>query len=181
MEWIFLIVAFSLVVVAVVFVTIKQNKYQKAQQENNTDKQMLLDLMQRVMEEEYSKYDYIVGYFTKVQQKIGSTVYYYFPYVMAFTQEEFIIFPFIKKEGRLYIRNRMDVDFSQVSLRKKVKKNGMTLTFKIAGEKMPINLNPVIKGSGMEKSDRPLCIYQEEEYQKLLSYLPEYEARAKKA
>ena len=113
MDWgyLFFIVVMAIVLIAAFsYMAYKQGQHQKAQKDDNTEKKEMLDLMTMVMEEEFSKYAYVVGYFTKVQQKIGSTVYYYFPYILAFTQDELIIFPFIKKDKKLYIRNRMDVE-----------------------------------------------------------------------
>ncbi|MBP5282278.1 MAG: hypothetical protein J6Z22_07235 [Lachnospiraceae bacterium] len=182
MDWgymFFLAVMVVVITGAFIFMGVKQNKHQQEQKENNTEKKEMLDLMTRVMEAEYPNYTYLVGYFTKVQQKIGSTVYYYFPYILAFTSNELIIFPFIKKDKQLYIRNRLDVDWRQTELKVKYKKNGVVLTFKMLGEKMPINVDAVIKGTGVEKSDRPLCVFQEQEYDLFLKYLPGFIAKAK--
>lgn len=173
--------AICVIVLTAIFVVVgmQNSKYQKAQKENNTDKRDMLDLMSRVMQEAYSNYTYLVGYYTKTQQHLNSTTFYYFPYILAFTQDELIVFPFIKKEGKLYVRNRLDVDWSQTEFKYKIGKKGTTLTLKIVGEKMPINLNPVIKGCGVEKSDKPLCVFQEQEYDLFLKYLPGYQSRAK--
>lgn len=181
MEVIFVAIMVPVLIAFFVFWGIKQKKYRDGQRENNTDKRDMLDLMANVMEGAFENYSYVVGYYTKVQQHLGSTTYYYFPYILAFAPEELIIFPFIKKEGRLYVRNQLPVNFSQTELKTKTRKNGVTLNFKIAGEKMPINVDAVIKSDGTEKSDKPLCVFQEAEYEKLLSYLPKYESLAKKA
>ncbi|MCR5461196.1 MAG: hypothetical protein K6F51_15130 [Acetatifactor sp.] len=178
-----IILAIALIAIICVFsiMTVKQNKHLKEQQANNTEKRQMLDLMANVMEKEFGNYSYVVGYYTKIQQKIGSTVYYYFPYVLAFNAEELIIFPFIKKEGRLYVRNRLDVNWNLTSFKYKRRAKGVLLTFKMVGETMPICVDPLIKGTGMENTDRPLCIFQEAEYAKLLERLPFFAAKAKQA
>ena len=180
----------TLIVLAIAFIAIicvfsvmgvKQNKHLKEQQANNTEKRQMLDLMAAVMEGEFANYTYVVGYYTKIQQKIGSTVYYYFPYVLAFNAEELIIFPFIKKEGKLYVRNRMDVNWNLTNFKYKLRKKGALLTFKMVGETMPICVDPVIKGTGMENTDRPLCVFQEQECARLMERLPFFAAKAKQA
>lgn len=167
-------------IVMIVWEASKEKKYMKAQQENGTDKREMLDLMAQVMDAEYANYSYVVGRYTKTIQHGRTTTYYYFPYILAFNSEGLIIFPFIKKEGKLYIRNRLAVDWNVTEFKHVIRKKGMTLTFKIVGEVMPINVDPVIKSLGEEKSERPIGVYQEQEYQQLQSYLDIYRSRAKK-
>lgn len=176
-----LAIAVVAIVLAFTFLAVKQNKHLKEQQSNNTEKRQMLDLMAAVMEGGFANYTYVVGYYTKIQQKIGSTVYYYFPYVLAFNAEDLIIFPFIKKEGKLYVRNRLDIDWNMTGFKYKVRKKGTWLTIKMVGETMPIRVDPVIKGSEYENTDRPLCVFQESEYAKLLELLPSFAAKAKQA
>ena len=159
----------------------KANQYMQKQAETGEDKRALLELMSKLLGEAYANYSYLVGYYTKVTHRGNTTTYYYFPYALAFTQEDLIIYPIIKKEGQLFYRNQMAVDWSATELREKKRKNGVTLTFKIVGETMPIHLDPVVKSNGTEKSDRPLGIYQEQEYQKFMEYLPGYLAKARNA
>lgn len=156
----------------------KRKKYMEDQRQNNTDKQRLLDLMSRAMEENYSKYTYAVGYFTKVKQRLNVTTYYYFPYVLAFTPDEMVIFSFVKQNGELYLRNRLPVDWNSMKFKYKLTKKGVLLTFKMMGETMPIRVDAVIASGGEEKSDRPICVYQEQEVEKLRSYLEGYAQRA---
>lgn len=176
-----LAIAFIAIICVFILMSVKQNNHLKDQQTNNTEKRQMLDLMATVMDSEFANYTYVVGYYTKIQQKIGSTVYYYFPYVLAFNAEELIIFPFIRKEGRLYVRNRMDVNWNLTSFMYKLRKKGALLTFKMVGETMPICVDPVIKGTGLENTDRPLCVFQEQEYAKFLERLPFFAAKAKQA
>lgn len=168
-----------IVVVVAVLVTVilsgkKQKAYLEAQRANNTDKQAMLDLMARALGENYEKYTYAVGYYTKIKQKLNETIYYYFPYILAFTQEEMLIFPFIKENGNLFLRNHLAVDWKVAKFDYKLKKDGMTLTFKMVGETMPIHVDSVIKGGMNERSDRPLCVFQERECAMLKGYLEGY-------
>ncbi|MBR6478791.1 MAG: hypothetical protein IKS85_10130, partial [Lachnospiraceae bacterium] len=66
--------AICVIVLTAIFVVVgmQNSKYQKAQKENNTDKRDMLDLMSRVMQEAYSNYTYLVGYYTKTQQHLNS-------------------------------------------------------------------------------------------------------------
>ena len=183
-DWVYAVLFIALVVFIAaigIWEASKRKKYMKTQQETNADKRSMLDLMSKVMGEAYGNFSYLVGYYTKTTQKGNTTTYYYFPYILAFSAEELIIFPFIKKEGQLYYRNKMAVDWSATALKQKNHKKGITLTFKIVGETMPIHLDPVIDSDGTEKSDRPLGIYQEQEYQRFLGYLPGYLSKAKQA
>ena len=176
------IITLVIVVIAVLAVVIatgkKQKAYMEAQRVNNTDKQNMLQLMEQAMGESYPNFSYLVGYYTKIKQHLNSTTYYYFPYILAFSEKELLIFPFIKENGKLYLRNRLPVNWDVTKFSYKLKKNGMVLTFKMIGETMPINIDPVIKSGGVEKSDRPICVYQEREYQRMGGYLANYSTMA---
>lgn len=164
--------------VAIVVMSGKQKKYMEDQRQNNTEKQKMLELMSRALEGEYDKYSYVVGYYTKIKQHLNVTTYYYFPYILAFSEEEMNIFPFIKEGGNLYLRNRLPVNWNATKFQYKNRKKGVTLTFKMIGETMPIHVDYVIKSSGIEKSDRPIGVYQEAEVEKLKSYLEGYRSRS---
>ena len=90
-----------------------------------------------------------------------------------------MVFPFIKENGRLYLRNHLDVDWKVAGFDYKIKAKGMTITIKMAGDTLPINIDPVISSGGVEKSDRPICVYQEQEYQRLQGLLERYRSLAK--
>ena len=184
MNW-FMVLAVIFVIGVCVIAGVSESKkakqYMQKQLETSEDKRALLDLMSKILGEAFVNYTILVGYYTKVTHRGNTTTYYYFPYALAFTQDDLIIYPIIKKEGQLYYRNQMAVDWSATELKQKKRKDGVTLTFKIVGETMPIHIDPVIKSNGMEKSDRPLGIYQEQEYQRFMQYLPGYLAKAKNA
>lgn len=158
----------------------KMNRYTKDQKETGADKRAMLDLMSGFLEAEYALYSYAVGYFTTAVARDNVITRYYFPYILAFSTSQIIIFPFIKKEGRLFIRNQLSVDWNHTKFSYKISKNKMVLKFEIGGQKMPIVLNPVIKSDGIEKSERPLGIWQEEEFRRLGELLPQYRERARK-
>lgn len=167
------------VLIAVAVSGKNQKAYMEAQRANNTDKQGMLELMEQAMGEQYSQYSYIVGYYTKIKQHLNTTTYYYFPYILAFSESELFIFSFIKENGKLYLRNRLPINWSITKFSYKFKKNTMVLTFKILGDTMPINIDPVIKSGGVEKSDRPICVYQEQEYRRLAELLERYRSYGK--
>lgn len=177
-------VIFAVIVVfivgVVIYSSVAEKKYMNKQKETGEDKRAMLDLMSRIMEGAYADYTYMVGYFTKTTQQGRTTTYYYFPYIVAFNSTQMILFSFIKKEGTLYIRNRLPVDWASTKFGYTVKKKLTTLKFTIAGDLVTIHTNPVIASSGVEKSDRPLCVYQEQEYERLKSYLPQYKEYSKK-
>ena len=161
-----------LMIVAIILVLRSQGKYMKKEQETGANKKALHDLMREVMGEKFELYTYLVGYYTKIKSNIGSTTYYYFPYILAFGGEGLIVFPFIKQQGKLYIRNQLPVDPKASGMKFKASEKKIAVEFKIGGEKLPIFTNPVIKSMGTENSDRPIGIYQEQEYKKFWEYLP---------
>lgn len=175
-----LIAFFAVAVGAIVYSMYQKRKYMKQQKETGEDKRAMQGLMAQVMTDAYGDFKYVVGYYTKTTQSGRTTTYYYFPYILAYNAEQIIIFPFIKKEGQLYIRNRLPVDWSSTKFTYITKSKGFKLEFTIAGDRMPINVDSVIASSGVEKSDRPLCVYQEQEVEELKSYLPRYKEYAKK-
>lgn len=168
-------VGFVLVVIVLVIIgVVSGKKYMKKQKEEGTDKRRMLDLMARVLEEKFQEFTYVVGYYTKTERYGRTTTYYYFPYIVAFNETDMIVFPFIVKEGQLYIRNHLVINWQETKMEYTANDKGIRLKLTIAGEKMPINIDKVIKSSGVEKSDRPLGIYQEAEVERLKAMLPNY-------
>lgn len=161
-------------IIALVVTKLQSKKYMAGQRESGSDKKALLDLMLQTLGGEYNNYSYVVGYYTKTVSKNNTTTYYYFPYVLAFHEKELIIYSFIKENGVLHIRNRLPVDFENTKLTWSEKKNGALLKLTLASETMPIHVDPVIVSNGLEKSDRPIGIYQEKEYEHFLRCLPGY-------
>lgn len=159
---------------------ISQMKYMRTQKETGSDKKAMLTMMAQVMGDAYDSFTYVVGHYTKTTRHGRTTTYYYFPYILAFNQEDVVIFPFIRQEGKLYIRNRLPVDWSNTKLKYSINKTGVKLEFTIIGEKMPIYVEQTIKSGGVEKSDRPICVYQEQEVRRLEACLPRYAGYAKR-
>lgn len=180
MSMIVVLLVFLGVVALVVYSSVKQKQYMNNQKETGEDKRAMLDLMAQVMGDAYADYTYMVGYFTKTIQRGRTTTYYYFPYILAFTSSRLIVFSFIKKEGKLYVRNRLPIDWSAAKFSYSLKKKSVTMKITIAGDLVTVNTNPVITSGGVEKSDRPLCVYQEQEFEKLQSYLPQYKEYCRK-
>lgn len=169
----------GLVVALMIWYSMKKKQYMKKQLETGEDKKMVLDLMAQVMGDLYGDFTYLVGYYTKTTHSGNTTTYYYFPYVLAFNATDVIVFAIIKKEGKLYIRNRLPIDWNNTKLYFSTKKGGMRVEFTVVGEKMPINIDYVIQSGGVEESDRPLGVYQEKELEQLKAYLPQYSEYAK--
>lgn len=176
----------TLVVVAVIafFVVIfivakmKQAGYMKQQKESGTDKKKVTEAMQNLMGDRFTDYTYAVGYYTKEERQTRKIIYYYYPYILAFSSNELIIFPFIVKDGELILRNRLDIDWKETRLDYSVYKKGTKLHICLAGEWMPIFVHKVIESNGVEKSDRPLAVYQEQEVERLISLLPQFKSMA---
>ncbi|MBO5279006.1 MAG: hypothetical protein J6B06_05925 [Lachnospiraceae bacterium] len=74
------------------------------------------------------------------------------------------------------LRNCVAINWNNVKFFYKIGKKGMDMTIDMAGEKLIINVPKVQSSSGVENSAEPLGIYQENEVEKLISYLPQYKA-----
>lgn len=151
-------------------------QYMKKQKNEGTDKKKVMDVMAGVMKERAEEYTYAVGNYTKTERHGRTTTYYYYSYILAFTETDMVIFPFVVKDKELLLRNCMSVNWNEVKLAYKLGKKGLDMTFYIAGEKLIINVLKVQKSSGVEKSAEPLGIYQETEVERLASYLPRYKS-----
>ena len=173
------VVVCILVVVMLIKKVVSGSSYMKQQKETGADKKKVMDTMQMIMGERYPDYTYAVGYFTKEEQKPGKIIKYFYPYILAFSDREFIIFSFLVRSGELIIRNRLDVNWQESGMNFSENKKGVFLRFYIEGGWMSINVRKVIKSRGEEKSDRPLAIYQEQEVDRLSSLLPQYKTYGK--
>lgn len=169
-----------IVFVVVVFIIAKNKKssYMKKQKETGTDKKKVMDAMEKAMGNRFHDYTYAVGYYTKQESKPGKVIYYYYPYILAFSTSELVIFPFLMRDGELLLRNCMNIDWKETKLDYSIYKKGTKLHICVAGEWMPIYVHKVIDSDGTEKSDRPLGIYQEQEVDRLISLLPQYKNQA---
>lgn len=180
--WEYLLMAAVLIfVVAIVIIgKINTSKYMKNQKESGADKKKVLDAMQKQMGDRFSDYTYVVGYYTKQEQRGRTVTYYYYPYILAFTNAELIIFPFLVREGELILRNRLDINWNETELNSVENSKGTKMHIYPSGELMIINVQKVIVSNGVEKSDKPLGIYQEQEVERFISLLPQFKSYARK-
>lgn len=149
--------------------------YLKKQKTDNTDKKKMLALMSEVMGDKYGDYTYVAGFFERTEP-LGGRRYrtWYYSYVLAFNQTDMIILPFVVKDGQVLLRNRMPVDWNEFKLKYHIYKDDINLDFILGGETTTMYIRNVIKGNGVEKSSKPLAVYQESEVALLRSYLPGY-------
>lgn len=169
-----LVVIIGVVVLIAVSSILKEKKYMKNQQETNADKRRVLDVMTEVMKEKLDQYFFAVGNYTSTERRGRTTTYYYFSYILAFNEQELVVFPFVVKDRKVLLRNCVAINWNNVKFFYKIGKKGMDMTIDMAGEKLIINVPKVQSSSGVENSAEPLGIYQENEVEKLISYLPQY-------
>lgn len=174
----FLVLAF--IVAIFIYAKMQTAKYMKQQKETGADKKKVMDAMQKLMGDRFSDYTYVVGYYTKQEQRGRTITYYYYPYILAFTSAELIIFPFLVRDGELIVRNRLDINWNETELNSVESGKGTKMHIYPAGELMIINVEKVIKSNGVEKSDKPLGIYQEQEVERFISLLPQLKSLARK-
>lgn len=179
-ENIYVAVVLIVIVGIIIYAQMKKSKHMKEQKETGTDKKKVMDAMQKLMGDRFSDYTYVVGYYTKTEQGSRKVTYYYYPYILAFTSTELIIFPFLVKEGELIVRNRLDVDWKETELNSTENSKGTKLHIYLGGEMMIVNVDKVIKSNGAEKSDRPLAVYQEQEVERFINTLPQLKSLAVK-
>ena len=79
------------------------SSYMKKQKKTGSDKKKVMDIMLLFMGKQYSNYQYVVGHYTKEENGFGETICYYYPYILAFSDTELIIFSFLVKNGKLII------------------------------------------------------------------------------
>jgi len=182
MEWddiLVRVIAIGFVVFCVglfIVIVVKKTRYMLQQKNTNEDKRRVHELMSQVMGDRFSEYTYAIGYYTKTVRGSRKVTYYYYPYILAFTEQELIVFSFIVKDNKILLRNRMDIDWSEVKLDYSVYGKGAKLHLCLAGEWMPIFVHKVVKSMGAEQTDRPLGVYQEQEVERLIELLPRYKS-----
>ena len=84
---------------------------------------------------------------------------------------------FVVKDGEIRFRNLMPVNWEETSLKYRPSKKDIRVEFSIAGAAIPMFVPYVMKSSGIENSSEPLGFYQENEVERLLTYLPGYPAK----
>ena len=180
LENVYVVVAVAFIAVVVVMILVKKSAYMKQQKETGADKKKVMDAMQKQMGDRFPDYRYVVGFYTKTENYGSGYKYYYYPYILAFSDTELIIFPFLMRDGQLIVRNRLDINWNETELNSVENSKGTKMHLYLSGEMMIINVNKVIDSNGLEKSDKPLGIYQEQEVEHFISLLPKYKSYAKK-
>lgn len=159
---------------------LSEKRYMKKQKETGEDKRAVLELMAQVMEDAYTDYTYMIGYDVQHVYSGNTDTRYLLPYILAYNASQVIVFGYIKKKGKLYIRNRLPIDWSNTQLKAVVHKKFTEMIFSFAGSAVRVELKPVIVSNGDEATAFPVGVYQEQEYERLKSYLPQYREYAKK-
>ena len=180
LENVYLVVVITVIAVGVVMFFVKKSAYMKQQKENGTDKKKVMDAMQKQMGNRFPDYTYVVGFYTKTENYGRGYKYYHYPYILAFSNTELIIFSFLMRDGELIVRNRLDINWDETELNSAENSKGTKMHLYLSGEMMIINVNKVIESNGIERSDKPLGIYQEQEVERFISLLPQFKSYAKK-
>ncbi len=172
---VFIIGFVLLVVVSIVLQVSQQSKYMKEQQTSGKDKAKVRELMAEVLGQQASDFSYVLGFFERTEQ-ISSRKRrtWFYSYILAFNRSDMIILPFVVKDGELILRNRMNVNWSEMRLKYHFYKDDINLDFIQGGEQINMYIRKVVKSSGEENSSRPLGMFQAEEQELLRSYLPGY-------
>lgn len=170
-----------LFITLLIMLVVSYSSYMDTQKKTGADKQKVMDIMQLFMGKQYSNYQYIVGHYTKKEEnKFGEAICYLYPYILAFSDTELIIFSFLVRDGKLIIRNRLDVNWQETGMHYFVSRTKTVFLYLyIEGDCMQINIPRVVNSSGVEKSDTPLGIYQEQEAYRFISLLPLYKSYCK--
>lgn len=175
-----MVIVAAFIVVVVVMAMVKKSSYMKQQKETGADKKKVMDAMQKLMGDRFPDYTYVVGFYTKTESYGRGYKYYYYPYILAFSSTELIIFPFLMRDGELIVRSRLDINWNETELNSVENSKGTKMHIYPSGELMIINVQKVIESNGIEKSDRPLGIYQEQEVERFISLLPQFKSYARK-
>lgn len=159
----------------IIFVFITNQNYMRKQKADNTDKKKLLDLMAEVMGNQYGNYTYVTGFYERTEYLSNRrTRTWFYSYVLAFNQTDMVILPFVVKDGQVLLRNRMAVNWNEFTLKYHLYNDDINLDFVLGGEQITMYIRKVIKSGGVEKSSKPLAVFQEQETALLKSYLPGY-------
>ena len=169
------VVAF--VVIVAVLGLVKGQKYMKTQKEEGTDRKRLMKAVADLLGDKFGDFTYAVGRYTRSERRGNTTHYWYYSYALAFNAADVLIIPFVVKDGEIRFRNLMPVNWEETSLKYRPSKKDIRVEFSIAGAAIPMFVPYVMKSSGIENSSEPLGFYQENEVERLLTYLPGYPAK----
>lgn len=159
------------------YASVKEDRYMKEQKQTGRDKQRMLDFMQIVMKEYYHDYTYAVGNYSVLA---GRCRWYFYPYIVCFNERDIVVISYVMRaDSTLICRDILPIDWSCIRLKYRIRNNGVKLTFQLGKTKMHIHVNRIVRAMGTKSwqdttGDTPLGVYQKEEVDQLIRYLPNY-------
>lgn len=157
--------------------SVKEDRYMKEQKQTGRDKQRMLDFMQIVMKKYYHDYTYAVGNYSVL---VGRYRWYFYPYIVCFNERDIVVISYVMQiDGTLICRDVLPIDWSCIRLKYRIRNNGVKLTFQLGKTRMHIHVNRVVRAMETKPwqdatGDTPLGVYQKEEVDQLIRYLPNY-------
>lgn len=160
-----------------IYGSVEKEKYMKEQRQTGRDKQRMLDFMQIVMKEYYHDYIYVVGNYEIL---VGRYLWYFYPYIVCFNERDIVVVSYVMQgDGTLICRNVLPVDWNCIRLKYRIRNEGVKLVFQLGKTKMRIHVNKIVGATGAkpwheETGVTPLGIYQKQEVDQLIRFLPNY-------
>ncbi len=160
----------------------EEKRYMEEQSQTGRDKQRMLDFMQIVMKEYYHDYTYAVGNYSIL---VGRYRRYFYPYIVCFNERDIVVISYrMRADGTLICRDVLPVDWSCMRLKYRIQNEGVKLVFQLGKTKMHINVNKTVRAMETkpwfdETGDTPLGVYQAQEVDQLIRYLPHYGDRSR--
>lgn len=157
--------------------SVREKGYMKEQRQTGRDKQRMLDFMQIVMKEYYYDYTYAVGNYNIL---VGRYRCYFYPYIICFNERDIVVISYVMRgDGTLICRNVLPIDWNCMHLKYRIQNKGVKLVFWLGRTKMRMYVNRTVRAIGSRPEDvgtgdTPLGIYQEQEVNQLIKYLPNY-------
>lgn len=155
----------------------EEKNYMKEQRQTGRDKQRMLDFMQIVMKEYYHDYTYAVGYYRMLA---GRYLWYFYPYIVCFNERDIVVVSYVMRaDGTLICKDVLPVDWGCIRLKYRIWSEGVKLVFRLGRTKMHIHVDRIVgametKPWEDDTGATPLGVYQEEEVDQLIRYLPNY-------
>ncbi len=157
--------------------SVEEDRYMKEQWQTGRDKQRMLDFMQIVMKEYFPDYTYAVGNYKTM---VGRYNWYFYPYIVCFNERDIVVVSYVMHaDGTLVCRDVLPIDFGCTRLKYRIKDGGVRLVFQLGKTRMHIHVNKTVRAMGAkpwhdQTGDTPLGVYQRQEVDQLIRYLPNY-------
>ena len=155
----------------------EEKKYMKEQRQTGRDKQRMQDFMQIVMNEYYPDYTYAVGYYRMLAVRY---LLYSYRYIVCFIERDIVVVSFVMRaDGTLICKDVLPIDWSCTRLKYRVRSEGVKLVFRLGRTKMHIHVDRIVGAMETKPWEdntgaTPLGVYQKEEVDQLIRYLPNY-------